>query len=246
LRQLPASALSGDAGGVSHPVIEPYVLPVSPYEAFTLRQQNDVPLLIGSNADEARSLVDVSHVKAATFGSDLEHSFGALPPRLVSAYPYVTDAEAKQARLDLERDLRFGWDMWAWAKLQAGTGQNPVYYYLFRQQPPFPAGSVYEGWGASHFAELWYVFDHLNQESWRWSVADRKVAEEMSSYWVNFAKSGNPNGPDLPAWPAFSTTDSTTLYLGDPMTIGGVANLNGLNVFDAVYKTVRGTPLAGQ
>jgi para-nitrobenzyl esterase len=136
--------------------------------------------------------------------------------------------------------------MWAWAKLQAGTGQNPVYYYLFRQQPPFPAGSVYEGWGASHFAELWYVFDHLNQESWRWSVADRKVAEEMSSYWVNFAKSGNPNGPDLPAWPAFSTTDSKTLYLGDPMTIGGVANLNGLNVFDAVYKTVRGTPLAGQ
>jgi len=246
LRQLPASALSGDAGGVSHPVIEPYVLPVSPYEAFTLRQQNDVPLLIGSNADEARSLVDVTHVKAATFGSDLEHSFGALPPALVSAYPYLTDAEAKQARLDLERDLRFGWDMWAWAKLQAGTGQNPVYYYSFRQQPPFPAGSVYEGWGASHFAELWYVFDHLNQESWRWSVADRKVAQEMSSYWVNFAKSGNPNGPDLPAWPAFSNTDSKTLYLGDPMTIGGVANLNGLKVFDAVYKTVRGTPLAAQ
>jgi len=73
----------------------------------------DVPLLIGSNADEARSLVDVTHVKAATFGSDLEHSFGALPPPLVSAYPYVSDAEAKQARLDLERDLRFGWDMWA-------------------------------------------------------------------------------------------------------------------------------------
>ena len=84
--------------------------------------------------------------------------------------------------------------MWAWTRLQAGTGQSPIYYYSFRQKPPFPAGSVYEGWGASHFAELYYVFDHLNQTPWHWTAADRKVAEEMSSYWVNFAKTGNPNG----------------------------------------------------
>jgi len=82
-------------------VIEPHLLPVSPYEAFTSRQQNDVPLLIGSNADEARSLVDVTHVNAATFKSDLQRSFGPLPPSLVWAYPYVTDAQARQARLDL-------------------------------------------------------------------------------------------------------------------------------------------------
>ena len=113
--------------------------------------------------------MDVTHVKAATFDSDIEHSFGQLPPPLIAAYPHATDEEARQARLDLERDLRFGWDMWAWARLQAGTGQNPVYYYSFRQQPPFPAGSVYEGWGASHFAELWYVFDHLDQEPWHWT-----------------------------------------------------------------------------
>ena len=246
LRQLPASQLSGNAGGICHPVIEPYVLPVSPYEAFTSRQQNDVPLLIGSNAEEARSLVDVTQVKAATFDSDLEHSFGALPAPLVSAYPHATDQEARQARLDLERDLRFGWDMWAWARLQAGTGQSSVYYYSFRQQPPFPVGSVYEGWGASHFAELWYVFDHLDQAPWRWSMADRKVAEEISSYWVNFAKSGNPNGPGLPSWPAFTNADSKVLYLGDPIAVGGVANINRLNVFDAVYTTVRGTPFAAR
>jgi carboxylesterase type B len=41
-------------------------------------------------------------------------------------------------------------------------------------------------------------FDHLDQEPWRWIKADRTVAEEMSSYWVNFAKAGNPNGQDLP------------------------------------------------
>ena len=126
--------------------------------------------------------------------------------------------------------------------MQAGAGQKPVYYYSFRQQPSFPVGSVYEGWGAA--AELWYVFDHLDQEPWRWSEADRKVAEEVSSYWVNFAKSGNPNGPDLPSWPVFTNADSKVLYIGDPITVGKVANINSLTVFDAVYTTVRGKPFA--
>jgi para-nitrobenzyl esterase len=246
LRRLPASQLSGNAGGISHPVIEPYVLPLSPYETFSLGQQNDVPLLLGSNADEARALVDVSQVKAGTFDSDLEHSFGVLPPQLLSAYPHATDPEARQARLDLERDLRFGWDMWAWTRLQAGTGQSPIYYYLFRQKPPFPAGSVYDGWGASHFAELWYVFDHLNQAPWNWSMADRKVAGEISSYWVNFARTGNPNGKDLPLWPAFTNADSKVLYLGDPIVIGEVANIDSLKVFDVVYTAVRGKPFAAR
>ncbi len=246
LRRLPATQLTGNAGGIVHAVIEPYVLPVSPYEAFTSGQQNDVPLLIGSNAEEARAIVDVSHETAATFDSDLEHSVGQLPPALVAAYPHATDEEARQAQLGLERDLRFGWDMWAWARLQAGTGLSPVFYYSFRQQPPFPAGSVYAGWGASHFAELWYVFDHLDQSPWNWTAADRKLAEEMSSYWVNFASSGDPNGPGLPLWPAFTNTESKVQYLADPITVGGVANLKSLSVFDAVYTTVRGAPFAAR
>jgi len=132
--------------------------------------------------------------------------------------------------------------MWAWARLQSATGKSPVYYYCFRQQPPFPAGSVYEGWGASHFAELWYVFDHLDQSPWRWTKADRQVAEEMSSYWVNFAKSGNPNGPGLPDWPAFTNAENKVLNIADPVTVGGVPSINSLSGFDSVYTSVRSKP----
>jgi para-nitrobenzyl esterase len=246
LRRLPASQLTGNAGGIVHAVIETYVLPASPYETFTSGQQNDVPLLIGSNADEARAMVDVSHETAATFSSDLERSVGQLPPALVAAYPHATDEEAQQAQLGLERDLRFGWDMWAWARLQAGTGRHPVFYYSFRQQPPFPAGSVYAGWGASHFAELWYVFDHLDQSPWNWTTGDRKLAAEMSSYWVNFAKSGDPNGPGLPVWPVFNNTGSKVQYLADPITVGEVANITGLTAFDSVYSMVRGKLFAAR
>jgi len=246
LRNLPAALLTGNAGGIVHPVIEPYLLPLSPYDAFNAGKQNDVPLLLGSNAEEARSLVDVTDVTAATFDSGIQQSYGKLPPALFAAYPHATDEEARQARLGFERDLRFGWDMWAWARLQATTGKSPVFYYSFRQSPPFPTGSVYAGWGASHFAELWYVFDHLNQDPWKWTAGDRKLAAEMSSYWVNFAKSGNPNGPGLPPWPAFTNARNRVQYLGNTITVGGVANINSLKVFDTVYSAVRGKPLGAQ
>jgi para-nitrobenzyl esterase len=246
LRRLPATSLLGgaNAGGVTHPVIEPYVLPESPYDAFASGHQSDVPVLIGSNQEEARSLTDVTHTLSSTFDADIKNSFGNLPPAILAAYPHADDVAARQARLDLERDLRFGWDMWAWARLQAYSGKSAVYYYSFAHRPPFPADSVYQGWGASHFAELWYVFDHLNQTRWNWSAADYTLADLISQYWINFARSGNPNGRNLPYWPAFTLADSRVLRLGEPIAAGGVANIDSLGVLDAIYTGVRDKPFA--
>jgi para-nitrobenzyl esterase len=72
------------------------------------------------------------------------------------------------------------------------------------------------------------------------------VAAEISSYWINFAKSGNPNGAGLPLWPAFTNAENKVRYLGDPVTVGGVASINGLTIFDGVYTTVRGKPFAAR
>ncbi len=244
LRALPADALlKGKAGEISHAVVEPCVLPRSPYDVFAAGDENDVPILIGSNADEARSLIDdLDTVKAASFEAGIAKRWGALPPQLLAAYPHATDAEAVRARLDFERDLRFGWDMWAWARLAAMHGTQPVYYYHFSHAPPFPAGSVYANWGPSHFAELWYVFDHLDQERWAWTAADRRLADAMSRYWVNFARTGDPNGDVLPAWPRFTLDAPEVLDLDDPIHTGPVADLRSLSVFDATYSAVRGTP----
>ena len=165
---------------------------------------------------------------------------GALPAQLTDAYPHATDAEAKQARLDFERDLRFGWDDWAWARLKSAHRHNAAYCYRFAHSPPYPAGSVYDGWGASRYSELWYTFDHLDQEPWTWTAADRKLADEMSSYWVNFVRTGNPNGPGLPEWPKFMPADGRTLILDDPISTGPVPELKSLQVFDAVYSQARG------
>lgn len=242
LRALPADKLlEGRAGLVTHPVIGPGVLPRSPYDAYVRGEAAPVPVLAGYNAEEARSLSDLSGVTAASFTADLTRTFGPLPPPLVSAYPFTTDAEARRARGDLERDLRFGWDMWAWARLQARAG-HPVWLYRFSARPPFPADSVRTGWGAGHFAELWYMFDQLDQEPWAWTTSDRRLADTMAGYWVNFARTGDPNGPGLPTWPAFTSDEGPLLDLGETIAPTQVPGLTGLRTFDTTYDAVRGRP----
>ena len=172
---------------------------------------------------DARPLACVSSAR------DLADGGNAAP--LIAAYPHATDREAHQARLDFERDLRFRWDMWAWARLQAKTGHSAVYYYSFTQQPP--------GWGASHFAELWYVFDHLDQAPWKPSQSDHHLATTMSDYWVNFVRTGNPNGTGLPQWRPLVGDTGPVQYLGQTVASGSLSDLGQLKVFDEVYSSLR-------
>jgi para-nitrobenzyl esterase len=92
-------------------------------------------------------------------------------------------------------------------------------FILVSTATPFPIGSVYAGLGASQFAELWYVFDHPDRAPWQWTAGDRKLAGKMSGYWVNFARLGDPNGPSLCAWQAFSNAENKVQYLADPILL---------------------------
>jgi para-nitrobenzyl esterase len=62
--------------------------------------------------------------------------------------------------------------------------------------------------GAAHATEIEYVFDALDlNPKAAWTAADHQVADLMSTYWANFMKNGDPNGPDLPKWPVYSAKD---------------------------------------
>lgn len=248
LRTLPAAELlKGSAGAVSHPIVEPYVLPAAPYDVFAAGRQPDVPVLVGFNAEEARAfsnITDIDKVTAATFVSGAPKWWP--PPlrssELLGTFPHATDAEARRSQVELETALRYGWDVWAWARLQASRGQRHVYAYRFDRRPPFPAGSIYARWGTAHYVELWYVFDHLDQEPWAWTPADRRLADQMASYWTNFVKTGDPNGPGLPPWPRFTNADPQALHLDTPSKAGAFPVDQGLAAMDRLYTAARGAP----
>jgi para-nitrobenzyl esterase len=246
LRKLPAAELlKGSAGAVSHPVVEPYVLPSAPYDVFVAGRQSDVPTLVGFNAEEPRAfanVTDIGKVRAATFASNAPAWWPAQlrSPALLANFPHATDAQAQQSVVEIETALRYGWDVWAWARLTASHGQSAAYVYRFDHRPPFPGDSIYAGWGAAHYVELWYVFDHLDQEPWNWTPADRRLADQVSSYWINFVKRGDPNGPGLPPWPRFETSNPQAQHLDDPVRAGPFPVNAGLEVMDQGYMQVRG------
>lgn len=244
LRSVPPELINAAGGGaISHPVVEPWVLPRSPFDVFAAREQHPVALLVGVNADEARALTDLSSVTSARFRDDIARTFGPLPPALLDAYPHSTDEQAQQARADFESDLRFGWNMWAWARLHAANNANMVFSYRFEKVPPFPGGSVYRSWRAGHFAELWYMFGHLDQQRWNWSRADVELSSRMIGYWTNFVKSGDPNGPGPPHWPVHRDAKGPLLVLDSVVRPGAPSRLPALETFDAVYGALRQQPL---
>ncbi len=243
LRAKPANEIMGGKMlSTAHFVIDPYVLPLSPYDAYVRNEYADVPILIGSNADEAKSLItNIDQVSASTFGEYIRKKWGPLPQALLDIYPHASDAEARSSMLAFERDLRFGWDMWAWARLHATRSKSEVYYYSFDHTPSFPDSSVYAGWGAGHFSELWYMFDHLDQEEWTWTQTDRALAETMASYWANFVRSGDPNDKRQPRWFPFKDGERVQ-RLGQRVRPDVVPSIQALQEFDRVYDGVRGRP----
>lgn len=240
MRALPASAImSQQRRGVDHFILDGHVLAREPYDVFKTAQQHPMPVLLGWNADEGMSFFDGRTIRAATFAADLQRDFGVLPAPLLAAYPATTDAQARASRAKLERDLRFGYDMWTWARLQSESGKGKAFLYHFAQVPPYPAGSRIAERGAAHGAELRYVFGHLDQEPWAWSSFDHKLADTMASYWTNFAKRGDPNGPGLPFWPVFNADQEQVLHLRESITVDGVVNRPALMVLDAIFAQAR-------
>ena len=200
LRNKSANEILNANPGMVGPFEDGYVVPSSMYQTYVKGQQNDIPTLLGWNLDDK---IMGPPVSAAKYVENIKKQFGANADKLLAHYPATNDMEAAVSQGDLSRDQTFGAQGYAWATLQSENGKAPIYVYNFNRK--LPASSPANDFGAFHTGEVPYAFNNLHTVNNRpFTKADYALADHMSSYWTNFAKTGDPNGTGVANWPVYS------------------------------------------
>ena len=197
------------------PVFDGVVLPRHPAPAFLDGSGSRVPLIAGSTADE-----DTVYLRAeqdltlAKYHALLQSRFGENAPEALRVFPAASDAEVPQA---INRLIATGANAQP-ARFMAQAADRhstPARLYRFTRKPDTAAA---RSLGAFHGVDLAYVFGNM-RETDGYSAADRDLSNLMMSFWIHFAKTGNPNGPGLPEWPAWNSTTSESLCFGNAVSV---------------------------
>jgi para-nitrobenzyl esterase len=233
LRQLaPGKLPSGWGSGAAWPIIDGWLILDDQHQLYADGRYHDTPILVGYNSDEGLSFSPGRTPEE--YVANTRQRFGPWADALLHAYPTSSDTVPKTAR-DLLRDAAFGWHTWSWARLQSRTGRSDVYYYYFDQHPERPADSPQADHGMAHGVDVPYVFQTLDPGDPKLTPGDWTISETVATYWTHFAKRGNPNGPGVPRWPAFTEDAPHVMYFRNEAFLGPVPSAASLEVLDRYY-----------
>jgi para-nitrobenzyl esterase len=201
----------GGAGGFRFSlVVDGYVLPSSVDDIFAQGKQNDVPELTGMNANDL-GIASSPNVTLTAFRQQASARYGDLAEAYLKAYGVTSDAQAAEATLEGSR-TQSRVSMYLWAMIRAKTPKTKAFTYYWNHTLPGPDAATYQ---AFHSSEVPYALNTLYMSNRPFTDADHKIADVMSSYWVNFATTGDPNGKGLAHWPAVSEKPDSTMQVGD-------------------------------
>ncbi len=210
--------------------IDGYFYPKPPTEIYANGEQAHVPLLVGWNSEEMnyRFLMRGEEPTPRNFAKVVRDLYGQNAPEILKLYPAATVEQTIQSATDLASDRFIAFSTWRWFDLQRRTGEAPVYRYFYahprpamKESPGMARGGQPRGnpppapTGAVHSAEIEYALGNLaTNPVYAWTDDDYKVSETMEGYFANFIKTGDPNGADLPEWPAAgSSPDETPMIM---------------------------------
>jgi para-nitrobenzyl esterase len=246
LRAKPLNELTGlSAGGL---IVDGYVIPEDLSLTFMNGKQNVVDVLTGSNKDEANFGLCFGSVgrgggpgpTVETFKANAQRRFGEAADDYVKLYGVTADAQAQPAAHMACGD-EINWNMRQWAAAQAKAGRK-AYTYFFTRIPT--VNNAPSPQGATHTAEISYAFNNpKGQANQTWNDVDIKLADQMSSYWVNFITRGDPNGNGLPKWPEYKDLMSgRVMVMGDTPQVESATPTAKLSFYQSAYQRLIKTP----
>ena len=186
------------------------------YAIFARGEQNDVPTIVGSNADEGTVFVARAPDSRKAYQERAREKYEQLSDEFFAQYPVGSDEDTRGAFLGETRDELFTWQMRTWARMMK-TVSSQAYLYFFSRVPPRPER---ETLGSYHGAEIPYAFNHVEAMGWTLEDSDVQLSRIMSDCWLNFASSGDPNGEGLPVWPPYRLVEEPYMHFGDTVEPG--------------------------
>ena len=232
LRAMPAADLAPTAAAGSPPlrfgpVVDGYFLPDDVVAIYAAGAQNDVPLLTGFNADEASAFPGYGTLTVDGLRQMATQRFGASADAFLALYPAATDEAAGQAQKVSLRDAA-AVALEQLAAERARTAKTSTYLYYFGRGIPWPEHPEF---GAFHTAEVPYVFDNLGLLDRPWQAVDREIADAVSTYWVSFATTCDPNSPGRPPWPTYQDAPRALMVLGEHTGLREIPSDDGRRTF---------------